>query len=512
MGYGKIKRHFDGKVKDLKKASIRITRRDEKIVIIDELSSSLKEKDFPDDFLLTGKWFDELNKNQQPNLSETLIAKSSEERISNYVSVELGKLKNDFIKDSESSLNRLKSEVEQSYRSFLKYSFNLTNHEVNNLRSKKVYGKITGNKTSRELLLGFLDRSFFFKGFCKHPSGLLNIYSLPYDKKLSWEPDISSAYLLLKSYMEYFVIRYENTDCFYSIFYIMPRNHENAVSQMKKYLDIFIRTGNGYSVYKSFNEAGFEMTRKMCHDFLHSGINLSFLQAVRNAQLLAIGGSGRLIRIITACEQQLDLFPDEKFWRTAYGIFFRQPFLDPGKVAPLIIYFNYQKTKDPLWSLKGRTISSIIKILDSFFRGMVIDYRYQGALSGILREIKLDVYPDSGFKPYEEISTTDKGEIANWKIEQVKTPFELLIEGKRMHHCVFSYHWRTIMNPDEGESVSIWSMTKNDHPELTICVENRNAAITEVRGRFDRWPEKAELLHIRAWADMTGLKVNPLIG
>ena len=79
-------------------------------------------------------------------------------------------------------------------------------------------------------------------------------------------------------------------------------------------------------------------------------------------------------------------------------------------------------------------------------------------------------------------------ETFTWSVRELRSYRELAAEGREMGHCVYSY-----AKSCRSGSTSIWSLgLENEKGQrqriLTIAVEPRARAVTQVRGRFNALP------------------------
>ena len=76
-----------------------------------------------------------------------------------------------------------------------------------------------------------------------------------------------------------------------------------------------------------------------------------------------------------------------------------------------------------------------------------------------------------------------------------------------MSHCVFSYARRI-----ESGECSIWALTLEDNighwRRLTIEVRPSLRQIVQARGRFNRLPERRDMLALEVWASRNKLQLS----
>lgn len=94
-----------------------------------------------------------------------------------------------------------------------------------------------------------------------------------------------------------------------------------------------------------------------------------------------------------------------------------------------------------------------------------------------------------------------------WIISQLTCRNELILEGKRLRHCVGSY-WDSCLKA----ITSIWSMETRDilrnRALVTIEVLPKSREIWQIRGFCNRLPRKREIEIIRKWAEKESLSMG----
>lgn len=519
MGYGRIRRNFPGSDEERKKASARIERRGERKIIEEELLDDEKDKDLPRDFLLIRNWYERMEAQRLPAHDQTEAQRDQEGQIRLYIQTELGRLKNEYLRGLQHSYRHCREVSEGYFRKFTRKEC----PELEQAIAQKAYPQLNELLEMKSLVPGIRSKARLLYVleivYSIYGYNLLTWLFPPGLERLrSWKPDKSSFHDLLKSYIEHFGIRYRVPEPFFSLFYLKggfevydPIDSESEL--FSDLLEIFRDIGRGASVYRALDSKGYPVSHRMCHLLSEVPADLTFLQALRYAELWSAGGSPRIIRILLAYERDLGMTPNHRFWQEVYRMIFRQPLFDPAMVAPVLIYLNYRKATDPEYSLKGRTLRNILGEIEAFFRGIVDRRRTPGALMELLRGRNLGTYSRAGLPDYRAVvPVKSPGSHQVWEITEISSPMELYAEGRRMHHCVFSYNWRITLDKSDEDSVSMWSMTLDGRPVLTLCVVTASGEISEVRGLQNRCARPEEIRHIRAWARQAGLTISAELG
>jgi hypothetical protein len=187
---------------------------------------------------------------------------------------------------------------------------------------------------------------------------------------------------------------------------------------------------------------------------------------------------------------------DERFWLTVMRWLCENPVGDNAQIAPLIDYIGEMRRRSRRYSMKGRTVKSLI-------RGMEAWHRELSRASGVGHA----VYRPAGFKPGSWTFKTkgDDGVLKHttWTVTEVLSTAELAAEGRSMSHCVLMYA-RSVAS---GRT-SIWSLRCDGIRRTTVRVSKEAKAVVEARGKCNRRPTPAEMNKINRWAQMNGLSLK----
>jgi hypothetical protein len=165
-------------------------------------------------------------------------------------------------------------------------------------------------------------------------------------------------------------------------------------------------------------------------------------------------------------------------------------------------FLAWKLRQDRAFSLKGRTVASVVKLTNEWHVLM------QKAKLGHNVEWKGLELPD-----WEHVAR-DK----TWAVVELRNNKELMNEGRKQKHCVYSYvqwcvagrsaifslrgyHKRVVGCTDEGEI--LWDKTL-EQTRVTIEV-NSNRAVVQVRGPLNRQPTDEEKQILRQWAGDKGI-------
>ena len=245
--------------------------------------------------------------------------------------------------------------------------------------------------------------------------------------------------------------------------------------------------------------------------FLAAPADLSIAHALRWGQVLGQGGSPALARAVIGTRLGQS-FENEDFWSTAILFFANNPMLDPAHVGPIVDFIYDQKyvpqqivlpgggveqrpPAQPNFSMKSRSIPKLLRQVDEWHEALArqvllpdeeAEPDQAGGKKSRVRPMSWGASSIGEFEQKQE----DKplGETLTWSIKELLSNHELGAEGGEMGHCVYTY-----AKSCRNGSTSIWSLGVEDgkghhHRILTIAVDPRTRAITQIRGRYNVLP------------------------
>jgi hypothetical protein len=246
------------------------------------------------------------------------------------------------------------------------------------------------------------------------------------------------------------------------------------------------------------------MTRKMERIFLASQDHLPIEQAIRRAELPALGASAEIVKAVMSARLATDLRHSE-FWRTFWRFLIASAGdLDPAQIEPMIDYLQAVRhdrisveTRDgmieldppqPAFSMKGRTVQSMLRLMRDW-------HQSPGGGNGAFSWKRSPFEPLLLEEPCRDLSEKP----SRWQMLELTDSAQLRREGAALHHCVASYADRC-----RRGSSSIWSLRmwrgENLHHVLTVEVDPRRRAVIQARGRANRAASGKPLRLLRDWA------------
>ena len=246
------------------------------------------------------------------------------------------------------------------------------------------------------------------------------------------------------------------------------------------------------------------MTRKMEHIFLASHDHLSIENAMRRAELHALGATTEFVHAVLSTRLGTDLSNGE-FWRTVWiFLIANASIIDPTQIGPMMDFIQAIRhdrvavqTRDgvleldppqPAFSIKGRTVQSMLRLMHDWHRRLGV------GRAGL-------TWTPSSLHPMliEEPSQDTSAPQSIWQLMELTNSAQLRTEGAALHHCVASYADRC----SRGTS-RIWSLRfrrgEKLHHVLTIEVDPMRRAIVQARGLANRAASGKPLRLLQNWA------------
>ena len=265
-------------------------------------------------------------------------------------------------------------------------------------------------------------------------------------------------------------------------------------------------------VGRSIRTAGLplRLTRAMAHLFGQAPHHFTAVAALRWAQVRGLGGGEALARAVLGTRLGKAL-ENEDFWESVLHFFINRPSLDLAQVGPVVDFLQHQKFEwregvsaegvfgkqpppRPGYSMKGRTVSSILRQVEDWHKQLGRE-PHRPSLS----------WRHSPFKDYRLVEGSEAlGDMRVWTISELLTGRELFLEGQAMRHCVATYAERCAKR-----RTSIWSMQvenqRGRHRVLTIEVDLAKRTICQARRKCNRLPKAGEREVMERWAAQEGL-------
>lgn len=257
----------------------------------------------------------------------------------------------------------------------------------------------------------------------------------------------------------------------------------------------------------------FSMTRKMEHIFLASQDHLAFEEALRKAELVALGMPADFVRAVLSTRLAKDLRNGE-FWRTVWMFLVNHANdVEPAQIGPMIDYIQAIRhdcirmdtqegvteiaPPQPEFSIKGRTIASMLRLIGEWHRGLGRTYTFSSFS-----------WSHSPFKPWLiEEPRIHKEEIPKrWHMVELTNSAQLREEGSALQHCVSTYAHLCYRGNSSIWSLRMWR-SERVRPVLTIEVDLKKRAVIQARGMANRSASGKPRRLLQEWASREGLQM-----
>ncbi len=268
-----------------------------------------------------------------------------------------------------------------------------------------------------------------------------------------------------------------------------------GVKKEDEMMELFLCVRSGRSVHKEIT--GLWLSRKESHVFLQSPEDLTIDQAYVFAAASSEAPRGLALRIARSKLTET-VKRDHRVWREAIRFFARQN-LPREHIGNITDYLRAKLTDDPNYSLKGRTLASLMRAHEEWVRDLnrtklMGSYSWEGV-----------PVADAEFETHGRNKA-----IHRWKFIQILNTKDLSREGSAMRHCVTSY-----AHSCRAGLIGIFTVRYREggplHAEdipfrkcLTIEV-SKDGDVRQIRGYANRMPENFEMDAVKVWMGDNGL-------
>ena len=266
----------------------------------------------------------------------------------------------------------------------------------------------------------------------------------------------------------------------------------------------FIHVGQGGSL-RTAAGMPYPLSRAAAHAAMAAPQDLTLPQAIRFGQLIAIGVSEPLT--IAAVRTQLGRSNADDAAAVAVAQFLaHNPDTRPRDVQQIVDYVNARRrgfedvAPRPNFTLRGRTARTLMWEIRRWHEQV---NRLRNAAAAPL------FWSSCGIGGFEQIVITEDWEIARWRIVELTSSADLVVEGRAMHHCVATFAW-TCANRDGA----IFALRRDDGRGgalkhiATIEVVLPAGAIGQIRGPCNGRVDPSVMDKIARWAARRGVEMG----
>jgi hypothetical protein len=297
----------------------------------------------------------------------------------------------------------------------------------------------------------------------------------------NWKPVSRKKYLQLGEMIEYLFCKYPVPDFLYKAF---------DSNGSKLYVKWLVHLGRGGKL-KDLENVPLPLTNKGLHYFMQAPGKFSVAEALRWAQVKSLNGSDELAERVAYSWLGTKPYEDEDFWYEFLQKVVNGGMFDVEELVGLVDYVREEKRTNPAYSLKGRTLNSLLRRSEEWHN------RFSPKSSTIVQ------WKPSGIYEYE----TEKDGIII-KVEELTEHKDLVSESKTMRHCVQTYSYYC----SQGLS-TIFSMRSYIDGVLleamaTIEVNLQSGTIVQAKGKMNRPVSAAAKKHMETWAAKERLEIS----
>lgn len=295
-----------------------------------------------------------------------------------------------------------------------------------------------------------------------------------------WKPSARQKYLQMGELIDFLFCKYSVAGFLYEAF---------GSNGSKLFVKWLIHLGQGGKP-KELEGIPVPLTNKGLHYFVQGNGTMSITETLRWAQVKSLNGSSELARAVALSWLGRKPYEDEGFWYEFLQRVVNGGMFDMEKLPEIIDYVRDEKRNNLAYSLKGRTLMSLLHQSDEWhnrFPARGNNYEWK----------------PSGINKY----TAEKDGTAI-AIEELTTSRELVNESKTMKHCVHSYAFYCA----KGRSI-IFSMRSYIDGILletmaTIEVNPQSGKIVQAKGKMNRKISETAKKHMHAWAAKEKLAIG----
>jgi hypothetical protein len=344
------------------------------------------------------------------------------------------------------------------------------------------------------------------------------ISSLP-EPKLQEKPHSKNPDKQVYEVIQRFVCKYPMPKALFKVF--KPRNINPEVDGGVNLTDehtrnMFLSIAEGASAYKVLSTHYYGVTRAIAHAFMNrSSEDKDWLGNVWRAKIEVLcGGQNKAYHKLV--NKFLDRMPNaqpEKFWDDAITIFSREvDAWSSNELTDIMDFLRHKHYNEPTWTLKGRTIGSLIKLSNDW-------HRFQ--IKGTAGE-KIEWNPLGKDMTFELVHTfqREKTNIV-WVMQELCNSNALSREGTDMRHCVGAYHRMCKDGNTSIFSIKGFARHFEDEPiekiitrsymfratiEVTRTTWDNKLRVAQCREKYNAIPQRATADAVKYWCDQKEIR------
>jgi hypothetical protein len=303
----------------------------------------------------------------------------------------------------------------------------------------------------------------------------------------TWKRNSHNAEKQLKSIIKHCFVTYK----------VPAFMYEAWLDNNNKYIAWFIDLGRGLSV-KNLSKMPVRLTKKGAHQFLQAPADYTIEMALRRAQALAFGTDELLAGRIACTGLSRNNFQHEAFWETVIQFFMQQAMLDFNKMEEIIDYLNDRIRNNAEYSIKGRTITSLTRQSDAWHIEQAIHS------ASMVEMFTWTPILNSSYI----VQKKEAKELKSYRLLELCSSKELIVEGRKMNHCVASYARSCCVRVTSIFSLRCISFSKGQEILATIELDIKSQTIVQAKARFNKPVIAIAKKIMNDWAVQHDLKIG----
>ncbi|MFN8354814.1 MAG: PcfJ domain-containing protein [Spirosomataceae bacterium] len=301
-----------------------------------------------------------------------------------------------------------------------------------------------------------------------------------------WKPNVKSDYERFKELVTYLFAQYPFPNVL---------NHLFFHSQDHFFIRDFIYLVQGGSLKQLTTRI--PLTHKMKTEFMKSPEGFRIDEAFRYAQVIGLGGDTLLAHRIAYSWLGRNETRDERFWEGFLRILIAGGLFNHDKISELIDYVRHELHQSPTYSLKGRTLTSLLRQSDAWHQNLSKTQRKEG----------LVFWTSALFEPFELTEGKEEDELS-FKVVELLSNKELADEGNAMKHCVGSYSYYCQKGKTRIVSLRKFKLGVEVERMATIEVDLSSRRIVQAKYRFNQPISPKAMRFLQYWAGQNGLSIG----
>ena len=292
-----------------------------------------------------------------------------------------------------------------------------------------------------------------------------------------------------------------------------------------RYRDAWIHVGSGKNI-RSAKGLPMSLSKKAAHTLSSAPEELSFEHAFKWSHMQLFGLRPRTCAALLGSRWGGD-FDHSIFWDSVLRFLSSDAMISPDQIGPLVDFIYSQKFEGPVlliegedilrddpphpgFSMRNRNGQALLQQVEDWHRTLARTEERRGKGRNAMDA----VYCKSGWKPSSNTEKHNDEESSVWQFVEILTESELYQEGRKMRHCIYSFHARLAAG-----HCSVWSLrtTRKGGPHhgkikrhLTIEV-SATGRVSEARGFGNALPKGRSEYLLRQWVAENRMSIAPYV-